>query len=79
MKIYRWYAAKICTSGLTVQSPEASNEDVTNEIYNYIVDTFYETKFVPNYTKEELELIVWAIDTDDNYNDKYPNTIVTGY
>lgn len=80
MKIYRWYSEKLCMGGITAHTPNTSEEEIIREVYNYIVDTFDDMKFKPQqYTLIELEIVVWLIDMDDDYNECYPNTIATHY
>ena len=80
MKLYRWYSEKLCMGGVTAQLPSVCEEDIIREVYNYIVDTFNDMKFAPQqYTLAGLEICVWPIENDDDYNECYPTTIVAYY
>ena len=80
MKIYRWYSEKLCMGGITAHITNTSIENIVNEIYNYIIDTFDDMKFAPQYyTIDELMISVWPIEEDDDYNECYHNTIATNY
>lgn len=80
MKLFRWYSEKLCMGGITAHLPYVCEEDIVKEIYEYIINTFDDMKFAPQqYTIAELEIVVWPIDTDDDYNECYPNTIATNY
>ena len=78
MKIYRWYAEAINMSGITATPDGATKEDMKAEIDNYIVNTFNDMKFAPQFI-EDLQISVWPIEEDDDYNDWYPTTIATNY
>ncbi len=78
MKIYRWYAEAINMSGITAAPDGATKEDMKAEIDNYIVNTFNDMKFAPQYI-DDLLISVWPIEEDDDFNDWYPTTIATGY
>ena len=78
MKIYRWYAEAISMSGVTVAPDGATKEDMKSEIDNYIINTFNDMKFAPQFI-EDLQISVWPIEEDDDYNDWYPTTIATNY
>ena len=80
MKIYRWYSEKICMGGITGAPNDATRDDIINEVYNYIINTFNDMKFAPQqYTVQELMISAWPIEEDDDYNDWYPSTIATNY
>mgnify|MGYP003296945237 CR=1 FL=1 len=80
MKLFRWYSDKICMGGITGAPNDATKEDVMSEVYNYIINTFDDMKFAPQYyTMDELMIDVWPIEEDDDYNECYPNTIATHY
>ena len=78
MKIYRWYAEAIGMSGITVAPNDATKEDMKAEIDNYIINTFNDMKFAPQFI-EDLQISVWPIEEDDDFNDWYPTTIATSY
>ena len=80
MKIYRWYAETIGMGGLTAHAPNTSEQEIIETVYNYIIDSFDDMKFNPQqYTIEGLEICVWPIELDDDYNECYPNTVATSY
>ena len=80
MKIYRWYAQKIGMGGLTAHTASTEDKEIIETVYNYIIDTFDDMKFSPQqYTVENLGIVVWPINTDDDYNECYPNTVATNY
>ena len=78
MKLYRWYSEAICMGGVTAAPNEATKEDATAEVENYIVNTFDDMKFAPQ-NIEDLKIVVWPIEEDDDYNEWYPLTIATHY
>lgn len=78
MKIYRWYAEAIGMSGITAAPDGATQEDMKSEIDNYIVNTFNDMKFAPQYI-DDLQISVWPIEEDDDFNEWYPTTIATNY
>lgn len=78
MKIYRWYAEAINMSGITAAPDGATQEDMKAEIDNYIVNTFNDMKFAPQYI-DDLKISVWPIEEDDDFNDWYPTTIAISY
>ena len=78
MKIYRWYAEAINMGGITAAPDGATQEDMKAEIDNYIVNTFNDMKFAPQYI-DDLKISVWPIEEDDDFNDWYPTTIAISY
>ena len=78
MKIYRWYAEAIGMSGVTVAPNDATKEDMKAEIDNYIINTFNDMKFAPQFI-EDLQISVWHIEEDDDFNDWYPTTLAISY
>ena len=80
MKLFRWYSEKLHMGGITGAPNDATKEDVVSEVYNYIINTFDDMKFAPQYyTVDELNFSVWPIEEDDDDNEWYPSTIATHY
>ena len=74
MILYRWYISKLGMSGVILARND-NEDEIKVEVENYVNDTFSDS----NMTCNTMDITLWKIENDDDYNECYPNTIATNY
>lgn len=72
--MYRWYISKLGMSGVIFARNDNENE-IRVEVKNYVNDTFSDS----NMTCGIMDIALWKIENDDDYNECFPTTIATNY
>lgn len=77
MNIYRWYSEALHIGGVTgAKSLEIARE----QALGYLEDIFpWDAKEIRDKGYENIELKVWPITEDCDYDTKHPMTVATSY
>jgi hypothetical protein len=75
MKIYRWYSEAICMGGV-IAVCKGQEDGIKQRVVEYITQTFND---VQETCADELELCVWPIEEDMDYNKQCRGVVATSY
>ena len=77
MNVYRWYSEALCIGGITC----ANCTNVAKEqALCYLKDAFpWDNEELKEKGYDDIELLVWPITEDCDYDAKHPMTVATSY
>ena len=77
MNVYRWYSEALHIGGITC----AKHVDIAREqVFGYLKDVFpWDAEDLRDRGYEDVELLVWPITEDCDYDTKHPMTVATNY
>ncbi len=77
MNIYRWYSHALCIGGITYAKYA---ETAREQALDYLQDLFpWDEEELHDKGYDDIELQVWPITEDCDYDKKHPMTVATHY
>lgn len=75
MKIYRWYSDAICMGGV-VAVHNGQVDGIKQRVFAYITKTFQDVQLI---CADDMDLRIWPIEEDMDYNKQCPGVVATSY
>lgn len=77
MNVYRWYSKALSIGGITCAK---YTETAREQAFGYLKDVFpWDAEDLRDRGYEDVELLVWPITEDCDYDTKHPMTVATSY